>query len=172
MDKFIVLGKILGAYGVTGQVKIQPFDDEPTWRQMSTLWLCSDEKRSSTDAWRPAEIKRCRQHGLTLVANLEGIGDRNAAEALKGSLIGAPREALPDTAENEYYWADLIDLSVCTQQDEPLGVVTEMIETGANDVMRVCDDHGGDRLIPFVASVVIEVDRKVGRIVVDWGLDW
>lgn len=98
--------------------------------------------------------------------------DRNAAEARKGWVIGAPREELPAPSEDEFYWDDLIGLVVVNLQDEPLGRVESLIETGANDVLRVLDEAGVERLLPFVDGVVIDVEPVAGRIRVDWGRDW
>lgn len=172
-EQFIVLGKIVDAYGVKGWVKIHPFADDPlAWQKMSNWWLRPDDGRAGSDAWRPVGFKQCRIQGHALVASLEDVNDRAAAENLRGSLVGAPREALPKTAADEYYWADLIGLAVSNLQGESLGSVAELMETGANDVLLVRDAAGVERLIPFMASSVIEVDLAAGRLVVDWGLDW
>jgi 16S rRNA processing protein RimM len=105
------------------------------------------------------------------VAKLAGIDDRDASEALGSCYIGAPREALPQTASDEYYWADLIGLAVVNLQDQPLGRVTSLIETGANQVLVVTDGER-ERLLPFVEHVVGKVDVAGGVIRADWCLDW
>ncbi|MGE5386497.1 MAG: ribosome maturation factor RimM, partial [Betaproteobacteria bacterium] len=94
------------------------------------------------------------------------------AEALRGMLVGAPREALPETDADEYYWADLIGLQVINASGESLGQVAGLIETGANDVLRVVSESGEERLLPFVAQVVLEVEKENGLIRVEWGSDW
>lgn len=176
-EGFIVLGKVADAYGVRGWVKVHAFGDDPlSWQSMPIWWVADDNLGAGQDRnWQPRRLSQCRAHGAAFVAKLDGIDDRTQAEACRGWLIGAPREALPKTAENEFFWADLIGLAVVNQQDEVLGKVEDLIETGANHVLRVVAGEGGEcreRLLPFVSAVVLEVDRAAGRIRVDWGLDW
>ncbi len=107
-----------------------------------------------------------------MVAQFEDVSDRNAAEAMQGRLVGVSRSELPKTGKDEYYWGDLIGLDVVNTQNQSLGKVLGLIETPANDVLRVGVDEGKERLLPFVATVVLDVDRESGRILVDWGVDW
>lgn len=177
---FIVLGKVTDAYGVQGWVRVHAFGDDPlSWRTMPTWWLARDEKSGDNGEWQARRLTQCRAQGATVVAKLDGIDDRTQAEGLRGWLIAAPREALPKTSDNEFFWADLIGLEVVNTQDEVLGKVEDLIETGANHVLRVVAGEGNERkerLLPFVSAVVLEVerggDRSSGRIRVDWGLDW
>jgi 16S rRNA processing protein RimM len=104
-------------------------------------------------------------------AKLAGINDRDAAFALKGATVCVNREDFPEPDEDEFYWIDLIGLNVINQQNESLGVVKDLMETGANDVLVVKQDDT-ERLIPFVAQYVINVDLASKQIVVDWGLDY
>jgi hypothetical protein len=94
----------------------------------------------------------------------KAFGDRTAAEAMKGLLVGAPRDALPTTDEDEFYWADLVGLEVINAAGERLGKVAGLIETGANDVLRVVGDDGTERLLPFVSAVVLAVEKEAGLI--------
>lgn len=166
----IVLGRIAGAYGIRGAVRVFPHADDPqAWARMPTWWLGHE---AADPAWQPHRVKRCRLHGSVLVAELEGLEDRDVAESLKGRLVGAPRSALPATAKDEYYWGDLIGLEVCNRSGVVLGRVAGLMETGANDVLRVVGDDGAERLLPFVQAVVQEVDLAGGRIQVDWEADW
>jgi 16S rRNA processing protein RimM len=94
---------------------------------------------------------------------------------MKGQPVAVPRDAFPQEAEGEYYWADLIGLRVRNSEGLNFGVVTEMLETGANDVMVVQIEVAAgetERLIPFIASVVKRVDIATGVIEVDWGADF
>ncbi len=122
--------------------------------------------------WREIGLKGLKSHGDGVVVLLDGVDDRTAAEAMKGFLVGAPREALPQTDEDEFYWADLIGLEVINSAGERLGKVAGLLETGANDVLRVVADDKTERLLPFVAAVVLSVDKEAGLIQVKWGLDW
>ncbi len=169
----IVLGRIVAPFGVQGWVRVHAFGDEPdSWRRMPQWWLAEDPEG---DAWRPVTLKGLRVQGKGLVARFEGVDDRDGAEGLEGMYIGAPREALPKTAQDEYYWADLVGLEVGNQQGRRLGRVAEVIETGANAVLVVREGEGDamrERLLPFVAQVIKDVDVAGGRIGVEWDGDW
>lgn len=135
---------------------------------MPNWWIAKDE----SGPWREVGLKGLKAHGDGLVVALESVADRTAAEALKGWLVGAPREALPATDEDEFYWGDLIGLEVVNEAGERLGKVVGLIETGANDVLRVVDEHNAERLLPFVDAVVLSVEKDAGTIRVAWGSDW
>jgi 16S rRNA processing protein RimM len=167
----VVLGRVTAPFGVRGWVRIHPFADDPgAWCAMPRWWLAED---IPAPRWIGFELRDCRQHGGGLVASLEGIDDRAAAEDLKGQLVAAPREELPATAENEYYWADLIGLAVVNDAGQTLGRVEDLIATGAHEVLVVRDvEDGRERLLPFVESVVREVDRAARLIRVCWQRDW
>lgn len=167
----IVLGKIVEACGLRGEVRVHPFADDPgAWGAMSHWWLGREDL--VPEAWRRVRLVRSRERSGALVATLEGVSDRNASEALKGMLIGAPRAELPATAGGEYYWADLVGLEVLNKHGQSLGRVLGLIETAANDVLRVGDGEAQERLLPFVESVVLEVDVPAQLIRVDWEADW
>lgn len=169
-DAIVVLGKIVDAYGLHGAVRVHPFADDPArWAKMPQWWIGDDE---AATAWTPVGVRRCKLHDAVLVAELEGVPDRTAAEALRGRLIAAPRDALPQPAENEYYWGDLVGLTVVNTRDEVLGEVLGLIETPANDVLRVSNGDAPERLLPFVAAVVLDVDLAARRVRVDWAADW
>jgi 16S rRNA processing protein RimM len=167
----IVLGRIVAPFGVQGWLRVHPFGDDPeAWRKMPQLWLAADADAPAA-SWRAHALEAVRQHGDGVVAKLAGIDDRDASEALGSCYIGAPRDALPPPAQDEYYWSDLIGLAVVNLQDQPLGRVTSLIETGANQVLVVTDGER-ERLLPFVEHVVGKVDVPGGVIRADWGLDW
>lgn len=167
----VVLGKVTEAYGIKGWLRVHPFGDDPlAWRKMPVWWLRPE--RDERAPWRAFEYRNARLQGDTLVVSLVGIEDRTAAEAFRGWLLGVPKGALPQTAEDEFYWADLIGLTVENAAGEALGAVRELLETGANDVLVVVDAAGKERLLPFVADVVKKVDRDAQRIHVEWGSDW
>ena len=154
-----------------GAVHVHPFADDPAaWARMKYWWL--GREGEAPERWQPQRLIRFRAHGDSWVAQFAGVDDRNAAEAATGLLIGAPREALPATAENEYYWADLIGLEVVNTKDQPLGRVLGLIETAANDVLRVGNGEGHEQLLPFVAAVVLDVDLTARRVRVEWEADW
>lgn len=159
------MGRIAAPFGIRGWVKVQPFTEEIDGLLDFPLWHLGRGEQ-----WREVAVLEADVHHKTLVARLDGCNDRDAAAALKGLEVAVTREALPAAAENEYYWSDLIGLEVVNAQGEVLGKVADMLETGANDVMVVAGER--ERLIPFVAQVILEVDLAAGRINVDWGADY
>lgn len=167
-NDIVVLGRLADPYGIRGWIRLHPFGDDPlAWQQMPVWWIAREG-----EPWREVALKGLKVHGDGLVVALEGVADRTAAEAMKGVLVGAPRASLPATGEDEFYWDDLLGLGVVNTAGERLGKVAGLIETGANDVLRVVADDGSERLLPFVAAVVLTVEKDAGLIRVEWGSDW
>ena len=168
----VVLGKITEPYGIQGWVRVHPFADDPlAWAKMPAWWVGGEKQ-----AWQETRLTKCRWHGDGLVALLDGCDDRSSAEAMRGLLVGTPRAELPPAGKDEYYWADLIGLDVVNGRGDAFGKVVGLLESGANDVLRVADSEGKERLLPFVAAVVLDVvlgsDTAKGSILVEWELDW
>ena len=164
--RMVVLGHVSGAYGVKGWVRIHshtaPRDAILDYRP----WFLG-----RAGHWREVECIEGRRQAKGLVARIDGVDDRDAAQALVGSEIAVPRARLGDTASGEYYWVDLEGLEVVTPGGRVLGVIDHLFETGANDVMVVKGEQ--ERLIPFVEpEVVREVDFEARRVVVDWDADF
>jgi 16S rRNA processing protein RimM len=169
----VVMGHIVGPYGLSGWIKIFPYTeyvdglaDYPTW------WL-----GSGNGEWRNVKVNASGVHGNRLTALIEPCADRNAATELKGLQIAIPRSQLPilsNSGKDGYYWSDLIGLEVVNQQGEALGKVTGLLETGANDVLQVqgLKEPERERLIPFISQVIVKVDFEACRITVDWGVDY
>lgn len=167
----IVLGKIVAPYGLRGAVKVHPFADDPlAWGKLPYWWL--GREGCGPGDWLRSRLLKCKVHGGLLIAELECLLDRNASEAAQGLLVGVPHAALPPPAKNEYYWADLIGLDVVNTHDQILGQVLGLIETSANDVLRVGDGGDKERLLPFVDAVVLDVDLPTRCIRVEWEADW
>jgi 16S rRNA processing protein RimM len=170
----IVLGRITAPYGVKGWLRLHPFGDDPaSWGAMKRWWLGGDE--SDFSGWRAWPLQTLRQQGKGWMVKLVGVDDRAAAEERVGEFVGAPRGELPATGPDEYYWADLIGLAVVNESQEALGCVSEMIESGAHAVMVVKEGEGDaavERLLPFVGSVVKDVDVPAGVMRVAWERDW
>lgn len=167
----IVLGRIVAPFGVKGWIRINPFGDDPlAWAEMPEWWLCADAG-AAPDQWKAVKLLTCQAHAGSLIAQIADVSDRSGAEALKGWYVGASREHLPAPDADEYYWADLIGLTVENLTGEPLGKVSGLLSTGAHDVLRVVDADT-ERLIPFVAAYAVEVDMEARLIRVDWQKDW
>lgn len=167
-----MLGRISAPYGILGWVKVQLFGDDPQALSGMPRWWLAAEEDAPDAMWQARALAGCKPHGKGLVVRLESVGDRNAALQLTGQYVGAPREALPKTGNDEYYWADLVGLEVVNESGEHLGRVAELVRAGAHEVLDVRGETGTRRLMPFVAAVVKEVDTTGGRIRVDWGADW
>ncbi|MBV7435090.1 ribosome maturation factor RimM [Cardiobacteriaceae bacterium TAE3-ERU3] len=165
----IYLGRINGVHGVRGWVKIHS-DCRPRETIFSySTFIAKRGSRSSSEL----KLTDGRTQGKGLVAKFEGIDDRDSAYALNGLSLYVPRSALPEPDEDEFYWADLIGLTVINQTGETLGEVKELFETGANDVMIVRSPNNKEILIPFaVPEYVLEVDFERNVMTVDWSLDW
>lgn len=162
----VVLGGIAGAYGIKGWVKLRSYTQpQDNILDYAPWWVGSGDRRREM---RPLEA---RAHGKGLVVRLEGVDDRDAAQALNGEPVSVPRDALPALSDGEYYWADLIGLEVLDLDGRSFGRVSQLMETGANDVLVVRGDR--ERLIPFlVDQVVKDVDLEAGELVVDWDADF
>jgi 16S rRNA processing protein RimM len=126
------------------------------------------------------KITAAREQGDGVVASAQEVPDRNAAELLKGARVFVSRASFPTADEGEYYWVDLIGLEVVNREGIVLGTVTDLLDTGPHSVLRVQpkDVPAGmsaleaERLIPFVAAYVDQVDMAQKRILVDWGADY
>ena len=122
------------------------------------------------DGWQEATVAEGQRHGKTVIVRIEGYDDRDQAAGLVGTEIGVPRDALPETGSDQYYWSDLEGLRVIHRDGSELGRVDYLLETGANDVMVVKGET--EHLIPFVMDkVVLGVDLANGEIRVDWEWD-
>ena len=163
----VTLGRITGAHGIKGWVKVHS-DTSPRENIVGySPWLL--DLGNGREAW---EVRTGRLQGKALVAKLVGCDDRDRAESLTGAEIRIPRAQLPATTQpGEYYWADLIGLEVRTVDGVGLGRIVQMLETGANDVIVVED--GRERLIPYLwGQVVRGVDLPAGVMTVDWDPDF
>jgi 16S rRNA processing protein RimM len=159
------MGRVAAPYAVKGWIKVQTFTEYLDSLLDYDLWWLGRAGK-----WQSYALVDGKVHGQTLLAQLRGVDDRNAAEALNGCEIAVDRADFPEADADEFYWDQLIGLEVVNAEGVLLGKVEGLLETGANDVLRVRGER--ERLIPFVDAYVREVDTQAGRIVVDWGLDW
>lgn len=163
----IDMGYIANAFGIQGWVKIKVTTEyTDSLDDYENIYLRLPNKQVVKK-----EIENSFARDGVFHAKLLGVDNRDAAFALKGATVCVDRDDFPEPEDDEFYWVDLIGLSVINQQGENLGLVKDLMETGANDVLVVRDENV-ERLIPFVAQYIIDVNLEQKQIVVDWGLDY
>lgn len=175
-DDAVEVGRIVGAWGVKGAFRVQPYADSPQALYGSRRWFLQapPAPRAPTSALpRLLCISHVREQGEGIVAQAHDIADRDAALALCGARIFVARSSFPTPGEGEYYWVDLIGSRVCDRGGRVLGQVSGLIDVGPHAVLQVQPGEAGgaEILIPFVAAFVDEVDVAGKRIVVDWTVE-
>lgn len=197
-DDAIEVGRIVDAWGIKGWIKVLPYSSDPQALFSSKRWYlrpASDKPRPAGAPALPSLLRviQAKDHGDVVVASVQDVDGRNAAEALKGAAVFVSRASFPTAAADEFYWIDLLGLSVFNREGLALGKVAELLDTGAHSVLLVREDEPGavrpaaaeqdpsaekpsrkpvERLIPFVAAYIDTVDVPGGRITVDWSTDW
>ncbi len=173
----IEVGRIADAWGVKGWFKVLSHSSDPQALFSSKRWFILPSERGAktfTGTLKLA-IKEAKTHSDTVVANAQGIDDRSVAEALRGARIFVPRTSFPTADKDEYYWVDLIGLNVVNREGVALGQVKELLSTGAQTVLVMDYEQDGtpqERMIPFVAVYVDDVDLTKRQILVDWQPDY
>jgi 16S rRNA processing protein RimM len=158
--KIVPLGHISGVHGIQGWVKIHSLTEPREAIFEYQPWLLGSA----------LEEVRCRQgkkHGNRLIALLENTETREQAEALVSQPIAVYRDQFPELPQGEFYWMDLMGLTVRLEDGRELGTIANMLATGANDVMVVRGER--ERLIPFIrGQYVKQVDLEARVVTVDW----
>ena len=166
-NELINVGEISGVFGVKGWVKVFSLTDPRENIISYSPWTLKKGNEV-----KQVKLVSGKRQGKSIVAQIEGLTDRNDAELLRGWKILIDKSQLPKTEEGVYYWTQLIGLFVETDQGISLGKVDSLLETGANDVLIVKDDKQ-ERLIPFINGQVIkQVDLDDRKIIVDWDPDF
>lgn len=185
-DDAIEVGRILDAWGVKGWLKILPHSADPEALFKADTWFLQvPEARfrpgfTAFSGTVSLQVEEVKEHSGSLVAKIDGVDDRNPAEALRGARIFLPRSSFPQASQDEYYWVDLIGLNVVNREGIDLGTVRDLMATGPTSVLCVeytaTDAEGvestAERMIPFVAAYVDAVDTDGKRITVDWQPDY
>jgi len=173
----IEVGRIADAWGIKGWFKVLPYSADSEALFSSKCWfLMPSEKGAKTfSGVAKLAIVEAKIHSNTVVASARAVDDRTAAEALRGSRIFVSRSSFPTVAKDEYYWVDLIGLEVVNREGVALGTVKELLSTGAQTVLVMDYEQTGkthERMIPFVAIYIDDVDLTARRILVDWQVDF
>lgn len=158
----ILVGRIAGVYGVKGWLKVHSFT-----RPVDNILAYSPWFLDSREGLISQSLEESRHQGKHLVVKLADIEDREQARALIHTDILVEKKLLPTPAPGEYYWHDIIGLSVRNADGQDLGIVRQVLETGANDVIVV---EGEQRLlIPWIMDkFIIDINLQAGQMQVDW----
>ena len=182
-DDIVEVGRVLGAWGVKGGIRVKAFSSDPQALFAAREWFLEPgdtvlprpvgaQPLPSTP--RRLHILQVREQGDSVVATAEELTDRDVAQALAGSRVLVSRAHFPKPDTNEFYWIDLIGLAVLNREGVSLGEVVGLIETGPHCVLRLqpAAADAEERLIPFVDAYVDRVDLTARCIHVDWDPDY
>lgn len=162
MGERIAIGKIVSPHGIKGEIKVFPWTDNPErFRQLTEVWIVHGE------TLRKIHITGARQQRNGLILAARELQTADQAEAVRNWTIEIEKEDLPVLPEGSFYIFDLIGLQVSTLSGEELGLVADVLQTGANDVYVVKNPQGKEVLIPALKSVVVEVDFARRKMVVN-----
>ncbi|NKB21304.1 MAG: ribosome maturation factor RimM [Alphaproteobacteria bacterium] len=156
----ICVGRIAGAHGVQGLIRVNSYTEEPM--DVAAYGPVTDE-----DGERMFELEAKRMAKTQVLVRIKGVMDRNAAEALRGVRLYVPRDVLPPPEDDEFYWEDLVGLAAETVDGTSLGKVLSVQEFGAGEMLEIGKRDSGTTLVPFTRDVVPQVDLQAGKLVID-----
>jgi 16S rRNA processing protein RimM len=173
----IEVGRISDAWGIKGWFKVLPYSADPEALFSSKRWfLLPAEKGEKTFVGiGKLAIKEAKTHSDSVVACAHDVNDRNAADLLRGARVFVSRASFPTAQKDEYYWVDLLGLDVVNREGIPLGQVRDLLSTGPQTVLVIDFMQDGQmlqRMIPFVAVYIDDVDLNARRILVDWQAEY
>ena len=189
----VELGRIVSAYGVKGWVKIQPHSMQTkALLNAKTWWLKTPQPGNQAGVFASVpsrNVLAARQHGATIVAQFEGMDDRDLAQAMKGQTVWVSRAAFPKADDDEFYWVDLIGCRLVGEHDgqpQAIGEITEVLDNGAHSILVVhrghwdadgvfaplLDEKGRplEELVPFVQAIVHTVDLPGRQLLSHWSV--
>lgn len=153
----VAIGKVLKPFGVRGELKVQPFTGSVEVFELSPALVVGH---------RLYVTRGSRIHKGAVLLSLEGVDTPERARELAGCLVKTEEQNLPAKEEDEYYWHELVGLTVLALDGRELGKITGLIETGANDVLEIHGEYG-EILLPYTDEVIVEVDLDKGSVLVD-----
>jgi 16S rRNA processing protein RimM len=165
----IVMGKLGSTYGIRGWLKVFSYTDNAESIFDYSPWYLNQKGE-----WVEYKVESWKRHGQGYVCKLAGLDVREDAQLMTNFEIAIDPASLPELSEDEFYWRELFGMQVFTTKGYNLGEVTDLLETGSNDVLvikaNLKDAFGQkERLIPYLEEQVIKkVDREARRIEVDW----
>ena len=162
----LVVGRVIKAHGITGELAVDVRTDDPDERFAPGMTLRARPSRGGPQ--REYVIESAREHSGRLLVRLEGVADRNAAEALRGNIFLVDTADLPPIDDpDEFYDHQLEGLSVVTTSGTVVGNVNEVLHTAAGELLSVTSESGGEVLVPFVGAIVTEVSLQNQTIEID-----
>lgn len=178
-DDAVEVARVAGGWGVKGWLKLQPHSAQPEALFSSKRWYLQASERGpkTFDGTLLLKVREAREHSGGVVAQVQDIADKDAADALKGARVFVSRSSFPTAQADEYYWVDLIGLDVVNREGVALGQVRELLSTGPQTVL-VLEQPGAEggkpveRMVPFVSAYVDKVDLPGRCITVDWQPDY
>jgi 16S rRNA processing protein RimM len=182
--RLVLVGWIVGTHGVRGEVRVKPCAGSPDrFRGVARAVLGPADAEADVDAdadvgvgagvcagrneYRPVDLESARPHGSLALLRIAGIADIDSALAMRGMGLYLPASELPRLPEGEFYSFELVGLTCESTTGERLGVVVEVLEMPANDVLLVRPEEGPDFLVPAANDIVHQVDLAGGRLVID-----
>ncbi len=170
IDDYILLGNVSGVHALKGWLKIFSHTSPRLKITKYSSWFL----KKKTGDWEAYKVLNGKQQGKNIIAQLEGVNNRNQAEALVGSQIAVKNSQLDPLPQGEYYWKDLLGITVETQSGVSLGKLDWIFNSGSNDVLVVKELNSAkgqkkERMLPFLFDDVIKsIDLDKSLMIVDW----
>lgn len=161
MEELFQVGAIASTHGLRGEVKVYPTTDEPArFRKLKEVILDTEEEQLTL------KVAHARLFKQMVILKFEGLNHIQEVEKYKGARLYVTRENALELREGEYYFADLAGLRAETEDGRLLGIVTDVLQTGANDVYVIEREQQKDLLIPAIKDCVKKIDIEGGRMVI------
>jgi 16S rRNA processing protein RimM len=155
MEDLLQVGAIIKAHGVRGEVKVYPTTDDPArFRNLKTVLLDTGKEQ------REVEITGVKFFKNLVILKFKGLDTMNDVEPLRQAKLFVTRENAVELGENEYFIADLIGMQAVSDEGEPLGTITDVLQTGANDVYVISSEGAADLLVPAIKDCIRAVDME------------
>ncbi|KAB8138715.1 ribosome maturation factor RimM [Gracilibacillus oryzae] len=163
-NQYLKVGKIVNTHGIKGEIKVVRITDfENRFEIGTTLYI----KQNGTNKLMEVEVDGHRQHKQFDLLHLKGFNNINDVEKYKGSLLVIAKDQLEELEENEFYYFEIIGCDVYTMEEEYVGSVKEILSPAANDVWVIKPENGKDILIPYIESIVKEVNISEKKIIIE-----
>lgn len=162
-DAYLIVGRLGAPFGVRGWMHVNTYSPD----SIHNLKAANPWNIHKNRTWQTFAVEAVKLQHTSLVVKFVECNDRTAAQAFTNCNIALLREQLPKLPTDEFYWDDLIGLTVVTHYGVTLGTVTRLLETGANDVL-VIQGENKEYLVPYIRSVIKNVDLEKQKIIVEW----